>query len=122
MAMNDEETVALVAGGHTFGKCHGAGDAAHVGPEPEAAPIEEQGSAGRAATAAARAATRSPAASRAPGRQPDQWDMGYFDVLFGYEWELTKSPAGANGSGWPRTSPKRTWPGRARSVKKKHRP
>jgi catalase-peroxidase len=97
MAMNDEETVALIAGGHTFGKTHGAGDATHVGPEPEGrAASRSRASAGRAASAPARAATPSPAASRAPGPPRRPWDNNYFDNLFGYEWELTKSPAGAH--------------------------
>ncbi|MCE8548344.1 catalase/peroxidase HPI [Ruegeria pomeroyi] len=97
MAMNDEETVALVAGGHTFGKAHGAGDAAHVGAEPEAAPVEAMGlgwlstygsgKAGDAITSGIEGAWKP---------NPTKWDMGYFDVLFGYEWELVKSPAGAN--------------------------
>ncbi|MYI02190.1 MAG: catalase/peroxidase HPI, partial [Gammaproteobacteria bacterium] len=97
MAMNDEETVALVAGGHTFGKCHGAGDAALVGPEPEAAGIVEQslgwksghgsGKAGDAITSGIEGAWTT---------NPVQWDNNYFENLFGYEWELTKSPAGAN--------------------------
>jgi catalase-peroxidase len=97
MAMNDEETVALVAGGHTFGKCHGAGDAAHVGPEPEAAPIEEQGlgwkSSFRSGTGAD-AITSGIEGAWKPN--PITWDMGYLKVLFKYEWELVKSPAGAH--------------------------
>jgi catalase-peroxidase len=96
MAMNDEETVALTAGGHTFGKCHGAGDTALVGPEPEAAGIEEQGLGWKSSFG-------SGVGSDAIGSglegawtpNPTRWDMGYFDMLFGYEWELTKSPAGA---------------------------
>ncbi len=98
MAMNDEETVALIAGGHTFGKAHGAANAAqYCGPEPEAASIEEQGLGwSEHVSEPARAPTRSPAAWKAPGpRNPVKWDNGYFDNLFGYEWELTKSPAGA---------------------------
>jgi catalase-peroxidase len=96
MAMNDEETVALTAGGHTFGKCHGAGDVAHVGPEPEGAPIQAQGlgwlstfrsgKAGDAITSGIEGAWTP---------NPTKWDSGYFDMLFGYEWKLTKSPAGA---------------------------
>ncbi len=96
MAMNDEETVALTAGGHTFGKTHGAGDAAHVGPEPEGAPIEEQGLGWISSYGSGKG--RDTITSGIEGAwtpNPIQWDMGYFDVLFGYEWELTKSPAGA---------------------------
>ena len=98
MAMNDEETVALIAGGHTFGKTHGAGPADRVGADPEAAPIEAAGPRlEEHATAPARAATRSPPASRSPGPpRPTQWGNGFFKNLFGYEWELTQSPAGAN--------------------------
>ena len=97
MAMDDEETVALVAGGHTFGKAHGAGDAAHVGPEPEGAPIEAQGlgwlsthgsgKGGDAITSGIEGAWKP---------NPTTWDNGYFDTLFKYEWELSKSPAGAH--------------------------
>ena len=97
MAMNDEETVALVAGGHTFGKCHGAGDAALVGPEPEGAGIEDQslgwkssfgsGKAGDAITSGIEGAWTP---------TPVTWDNSYFDTLFGYDWELVKSPAGAH--------------------------
>ncbi|MFO8100709.1 MAG: catalase/peroxidase HPI, partial [Dehalococcoidia bacterium] len=97
MAMNDEETVALVAGGHTFGKCHGAGDAAHVGPEPEAAPIEEQGLGWKSSFGSGRGNdTISSGLEGAWTPNPIRWDMGYFDMLFGYEYELTKSPAGAH--------------------------
>ncbi|MGD9814702.1 MAG: catalase/peroxidase HPI [Hyphomonadaceae bacterium] len=97
MAMNDEETVALVAGGHTFGKAHGAGPASHVGKEPEAADICEQGlgwistfesgMAGHTITSGIEGAWKP---------NPTKWDMGYLDTLFKYEWELTKSPAGAH--------------------------
>jgi catalase-peroxidase len=97
MAMNDEETVALVAGGHTFGKCHGAGDPALVGPEPEAAPIEEQGLGWKSSFGSGKGGdTISSGIEGAWKPNPTQWDMGYLKVLFKYEWELVKSPAGAN--------------------------
>ncbi|MGD9348008.1 MAG: catalase/peroxidase HPI [Desulfobacterales bacterium] len=97
MAMNDEETVALVAGGHTFGKCHGAGDAALVGPEPEAAPIEEQGLGWKSGFGSGKGGdTISSGIEGAWKPNPTRWDMGYLNVLFKYEWELVKSPAGAN--------------------------
>ncbi|MGB5160750.1 MAG: catalase/peroxidase HPI [Thermoanaerobaculia bacterium] len=96
MAMNDEETVALTAGGHTFGKCHGAGDAALVGPEPEAAGIEEQGLGWKSSFGSGKGSDAiGSGLEGAWTPNPTQWDNGYFDMLFGYEWELTKSPAGA---------------------------
>ena len=96
MGMNDEETVALVAGGHTFGKSHGAGDPTLVGPEPEAAPIEEQGLGwiNRLGTGKGEHTT-SNGIEGAWKPNPTKWDNGYFDMLFGYDWELVKSPAGA---------------------------
>jgi catalase-peroxidase len=97
MAMNDEETVALVAGGHTFGKCHGAGDASHVGPEPEGAPIEEQGLGWKSSFGSGKGGdTISSGIEGAWKPNPIKWDMGYLNTLFKYEWELVKSPAGAN--------------------------
>jgi len=97
MAMNDEETVALVAGGHTFGKCHGAGPATHVGPEPEAAPIEEQGLGWKSSFGIGKGGdTISSGIEGAWKPNPTTWDMGYLKVLFKYEWELVKSPAGAH--------------------------
>jgi len=97
MAMNDEETVALVAGGHTFGKCHGAGDAALVGPEPEAAGIEEQGLGWKSSFGSGKGGdTIGSGIEGAWKPNPTKWDMGYLNVLFKYEWELVKSPAGAH--------------------------
>ncbi len=108
MGMNDEETVALVAGGHTFGKAHGAGDPKLVGPEPEAAPITEQGLGwiNRFGTGKG-ADTTTSGIEGAWKPNPTQWDNGYFDMLFGYEWELVKSPAGA-------------WQWLAKDVKEEH--
>ncbi|HEX2971670.1 MAG TPA: peroxidase family protein, partial [Tepidisphaeraceae bacterium] len=96
MAMNDEETVALIAGGHTFGKTHGAGDATLVGPEPEAAPIEEQGLGWKSKFGTGKgddAITSGLEVTWSP--TPTHWSNNFFANLFGYEWELTKSPAGA---------------------------
>ena len=96
MAMNDEETVALVAGGHTFGKCHGAGDEALVGPEPEGASIVEQGLGWANGFGTGKGGdTITSGIEGAWTTNPVNWDNGYFDVLFGYEWECVKSPAGA---------------------------
>ncbi len=96
MAMNDEETVALVAGGHTFGKCHGAGDASHVGPEPEGAGVEEQGLGWKSSYKSGKGDdTITSGIEGAWTPNPIKWDMGYFDMLFGYEWKKVKSPAGA---------------------------
>ncbi|HEX9714674.1 MAG TPA: catalase/peroxidase HPI [Desulfurivibrionaceae bacterium] len=97
MAMNDEETVALVAGGHTFGKCHGAGPASHVGPEPELAPIEEQGLGWKSSFGSGKGGdTISSGIEGAWKPNPTTWDMGYLKVLLKYEYELVKSPAGAH--------------------------
>ncbi len=96
MAMNDYETVALTAGGHTFGKCHGAGDVAHVGPEPEAAPLQAMGFGWLSTHGSGKG--RDAITSGIEGAwtpNPTRWDMGYFEVLFDNEWELVKSPAGA---------------------------
>ena len=96
MGMNDEETVALVAGGHTFGKAHGAGDPALVGPEPEAAPIEAMGLGWINAHGSGKGGdTTTSGIEGAWTANPIKWDNGYFDLLFGYDWNLTKSPAGA---------------------------
>ncbi len=97
MAMNDEETVALVAGGHTFGKCHGAGPADHVGPEPESAPIEHQGLGWISSYKSGKAGDQIGSGIEGAWKaNPTKWDMGYLKTLFKYEWELVKSPAGAN--------------------------
>jgi catalase-peroxidase len=97
MAMNDEETVALIAGGHTFGKTHGAGDAALVGPEPEAGPIEQQGLGWKSSFRSGRGGDQIGSGLEVTWTTtPTQWGNGFFTSLFGYEWELTKSPAGAH--------------------------
>jgi catalase-peroxidase len=97
MAMNDEETVALIAGGHTFGKTHGAGDAALVGPEPESAPIEQQGLGWKSSFRSGRGGDQIGSGLEVTWTTtPTQWGNGFFTSLFGYEWELTKSPAGAH--------------------------
>ena len=97
MAMNDEETVALIAGGHTFGKCHGAGPASHVGPEPEAAPIEEQGFGWISNFRSGKGGDTISSGLEVTWTQtPTKWSNYYLENLFNYEWELTKSPAGAH--------------------------
>ena len=97
MAMNDEETVALIAGGHAFGKTHGAGDASHVGPEPEAAPIEEQGLGWKSSFGKGKGAdTIGSGLEVTWTNTPTKWSNNFFRILFSFEWELTKSPAGAN--------------------------
>ncbi len=96
MAMNDEETVALVAGGHTFGKCHGAGPASHVGPEPEGADLEEQGLGWKSTFRSGKGGdTIGSGIEGAWKPNPTTWDMGYLETLFKYDWDLVKSPAGA---------------------------
>jgi catalase-peroxidase len=96
MAMNDEETVALIVGGHTFGKCHGAVDAEYVGPEPEACPVEAQGLGWRNTFGSGKGAdTVTSGLEGAWTNEPVKWDNGYLENLFAYEWELTSSPAGA---------------------------
>jgi len=96
MGMNDEETVALIAGGHTFGKAHGAGDAAKVGPDPEAAPVEHMGLGWISSHGSGKGRDTITSGLEGPWTSnPTQWDMGFFQNLFGYEWQLTKSPAGA---------------------------
>jgi len=97
MAMNDEETVALVAGGHTFGKAHGAGDPKLVGAEPEAAAVSQMGLGWSNALGDGKGVNTTTSGIEGAWKpNPTTWDMGYFDMLFGYEWELTKSPAGAH--------------------------
>ncbi len=97
MAMNDEETVALVAGGHTFGKCHGAGPASQVGSEPEGAPLEQQGLGWKSSFGSGKGGdTISSGIEGAWKPNPTTWDMGYLKVLLKYDWELVKSPAGAH--------------------------
>ncbi|MER7957844.1 catalase/peroxidase HPI [Streptomyces sp. NPDC096030] len=104
MAMNDEETVALIIGGHTFGKCHGAVDPSYVGPEPEAAPVEQQGIGWHNTSGTGKGAdTITSGLEGAWTSEPTRWDNGYLDNLFGYEWELTTSPAGAQQ--WKPTDP-----------------
>ena len=97
MAMNDEETVALIAGGHSFGKTHGAGPATNVGPEPEAAPMEEQGLGWKSSYRTGKGADAIGSGLEVTwSNTPTKWSNSFFENLFGYEWELTKSPAGAN--------------------------
>ena len=109
MAMNDEETVALIAGGHTFGKTHGAGDAAHVGPVPEAAAWPSRASAGATAFGSGMAGDQISSGLEVTWTTtPTRWSNNFFENLFGYEWELTKSPAGAHqwqAKGAPETIP-----------------
>ena len=108
MAMNDEETVALVAGGHTFGKAHGACPEELLGPAPEGAPLEQQGLGWRNPYGSGKGAdTMTSGIEGAWKPHPTRWDMGYFEMLFGYEWDLVKSPAGA-------------WQWRARDVREEH--
>jgi catalase-peroxidase len=97
MAMNDEETVALIAGGHTFGKTHGAGPADNVGPDPEAAPIEQQGLGWKSTYGTGKGGDAITSGLEVTWTDtPTTWDNSFFRILFGYEWELTQSPAGAH--------------------------
>lgn len=120
MAMNDEETVALIAGGHTFGKCHGAGDAAHAGPEPEAADIQEQGLGWKNTFGTGKGKDTITSGIEVTWTQtPVQWSYYFFENLFSYEWELTKSPAGAHM--WVAKDADEVMPD-AHDPSKKHRP
>ncbi|MFF8606840.1 catalase/peroxidase HPI [Streptomyces sp. NPDC015346] len=122
MAMNDEETVALIVGGHTFGKCHGAVDPSYIGPEPEAAPIEQQGLGWRNTYGTGKGADAlTSGLEGAWTTEPTKWDNGYLDNLYRYEWELTTSPAGAKQ--WTPTDPaaKNTVPD-AHDPSKRHAP
>ena len=120
MAMNDEETVALIAGGHTFGKAHGAGPASHVGKEPEAAGLEEQGLGWRSSFGTGKGADAITSGLEVTWTTtPTKWSNNFFENLFGYEWELTKSPAGANQ--WVAKGDDATIPD-AYDSSKKHRP
>ena len=115
MAMNDEETVALIAGGHTFGKTHGAGPASHVGPEPEAAGLEEQGLGWKSSFGTGKGGDTITSGLEVTWTQtPTKWSNYFFENLFGYEWELTKSPAGAHQ--WVAKGSRRDRSRRARSV------
>lgn len=122
MAMNDMETVALVAGGHTFGKAHGAGDTALVGPEPEGSAIEEQGLGWKNAFGTGKGLHATTSGIEGAWKpNPTKWDNGYFDVLFGYDWELSKSPAGAHQ--WhPKNVAEKDMIPDAHDPSKKHRP
>jgi len=120
MAMNDEETVALIAGGHTFGKTHGAGPASNVGPEPEAAGLEEQGLGWRSTYGTGKGGDTITSGLEVTWTQtPTRWSNNFFKNLFGYEWELTKSPAGAHQ--WVAKGAEATVPD-AHDPSKKHRP
>ncbi|MEQ1649700.1 MAG: catalase/peroxidase HPI [Hyphomicrobiaceae bacterium] len=122
MAMNDDETVALVAGGHTFGKAHGAGDPTLVGREPEGAGIEHMGLGWINALGTGKGVhTTTSGIEGAWKPNPTKWDMGYFDVLFGYEWELVKSPAGAQQWRAKNVKPEHMIPD-AHDASKKHAP
>ena len=111
MAMNDEETVALIAGGHSFGKTHGAASGDYVGPEPEGCPVDAQGLGWKNTYGTGKGADAITSGIEVTWTNtPTQWSNGFFDNLFGHEWELTKSPA-ARTSGWPRT-PRRRCPTR----------
>jgi catalase-peroxidase len=120
MAMNDEETVALIAGGHSFGKCHGAGDAAQVGREPEAAGIEEQGLGWKSSFGSGKGGDTITSGLEVTWTStPTKWSNNFFWNLFGYEWELTKSPAGAHQ--WVAKDAKATIPD-AHNPSKRHKP
>jgi catalase-peroxidase len=122
MAMNDEETVALIAGGHTFGKAHGAAPESHVGKEPEGASIEEQGLGWRNSFGSGKGAHAITSGIEGAWKpNPTTWDNGYFDMLFGYEWTLSKSPAGAHQWTPINCKPEHMIPD-AHDVSKKHPP
>ena len=122
MGMNDEETVALTAGGHTFGKAHGAGDPKLVGPEPEAAPLEEMGLGWKNSFGTGKGVHATTSGIEGAWKpNPTKWDTGYFDMLFGYEWELVKSPAGAHQWQAKDVKPEHMIPD-AHDPSKKHRP
>lgn len=122
MGMNDEETVALTAGGHTFGKAHGAGDPKLIGPDPEGAPLEQQGLGWKNAFETGKGVhTTSSGIEGAWKPNPTTWDNGYFDMLFGYEWELVKSPSGAQQWLAKDVKPEHMIPD-AHDPSKKHRP